>query len=109
MKRRTLLATSCALPLALTFTRAFPAAREPTIGGPCDGCDWVFDGQPSKLDSTSRIAPVGQRGTPMTLTGVVTNAGAGPRRISSSTPITPMKAASIQPRPTGTALCAAGR
>lgn len=78
MKRRTVLVAGCAMPLALAFTRAFATQREPVIGGPCEGCDWVFDGQPSKLASTSRIAPAGQPGSPMTLTGVVSNARGAP-------------------------------
>ncbi len=48
------------------------AARDPVLGGPCEGCDWVFDDMPAALSSQARIAPVGQAGSPMTLQGTVT-------------------------------------
>lgn len=45
--------------------------REPVIGGPCDGCEAVFEGMPAQLTSTSRIAPENERGDPMRISGVV--------------------------------------
>lgn len=47
------------------------AKREPVIGGPCEGCEWVYDGMPAGLDWSGRIAPVGEPGTPMRIDGVV--------------------------------------
>ena len=47
------------------------AKREPIIGGPCEGCEWVFEGMPTQLDWTARIAPSSERGEPMRLVGVV--------------------------------------
>ena len=52
-----------------TFARD-QAKREPVIGS-CDGCEAVFEGLPSQLESTGRIAPVGERGVPLRITGVV--------------------------------------
>ena len=70
MDRRTAVSSvlaSLALP-------ALAARREPTIGGPCEGCEWVFDAQPAKLASRARIAPVAEAGAPMVIEGVVTSA-----------------------------------
>ena len=47
------------------------AKREPVIGGPCEGCEWVYDGMPAPLDWSGRIAPAGEPGTPMRIEGVV--------------------------------------
>lgn len=46
-------------------------ARERVLGGPCMGCEWVFDGRPARLASHTRIAPPGEPGAPMTLEGIV--------------------------------------
>ena len=67
--RRNLLA-GCAVS-ALLPVRVF-AAREPILGGACEGCDWVYDGMPARPGSVARIAPAGEPGVPMTLEGVVT-------------------------------------
>lgn len=46
--------------------------REPVIGGPCDGCESVFEGLPyGSLDSSGRIAPSDERGEAMRIRGVV--------------------------------------
>ncbi len=47
------------------------ARREPVIGGPCEGCEWVYDGMPSTLEWAARIAPAGEPGTPMRIDGLV--------------------------------------
>jgi protocatechuate 3,4-dioxygenase beta subunit len=47
-------------------------AAEPVIGGPCEGCELVFDGMPGSLSSAARIAPSGEPGEPMRIEGVVT-------------------------------------
>jgi protocatechuate 3,4-dioxygenase beta subunit len=31
--------------------------REPIVGGPCEGCEAVFEGVPEHLVSRARIAP----------------------------------------------------
>ena len=50
-----------------------PAAhlREPIIGGPCEGCEGVFEGLPTVLSSATRLAPSGERGQPMIIDGIV--------------------------------------
>jgi hypothetical protein len=45
---------------------------EPVVGGPCEGCEAVFLGQPAKLSTRARIAPAGEPGEPMLVTGRVT-------------------------------------
>lgn len=45
----------------------------PVVGGPCEGCEAVFQGlpAPSSLEWVGRIAPPGEPGEPMGLEGVV--------------------------------------
>ncbi len=45
--------------------------REPIVGGPCEGCEAVFEGLPARPGSTARIAPAGEPGEPMRITGMV--------------------------------------
>lgn len=59
----------------LVLTAMVVRADEPVVGGPCQGCEAVFVGKPATLSSVSRIAPVGEPGEPMRVTGVVTAAG----------------------------------
>jgi hypothetical protein len=73
MDRRTLLVRATALTATLT-SGAFAASRESVIGGPCEGCEWVFDGRPVSLRSQGRIAPVDEPGVPMFIEGTVTTA-----------------------------------
>lgn len=47
------------------------AADEPVIGGPCDGCEHVFEGLPKQLRSNARIAPVDEAGESMIIEGTV--------------------------------------
>ena len=53
-------------------------AREPVIGGPCEGCEHVFTGLPSELSSRSRIAPRNEPGEPMIIEGTVRSADGKP-------------------------------
>ncbi|HEY9422766.1 MAG TPA: hypothetical protein VIW92_15230 [Thermoanaerobaculia bacterium] len=46
-------------------------AREPVVGGPCEGCEYVFQGLPGKLESRSRMAPLKEPGEPMIIEGTV--------------------------------------
>jgi protocatechuate 3,4-dioxygenase beta subunit len=55
----------------LCFSMAVCSAAEPIVGGPCDGCEAVFVGQPQSLASRSRIAPANEAGEPMLITGRV--------------------------------------
>ncbi|CAN5919649.1 hypothetical protein BH11GEM1_BH11GEM1_21250 [soil metagenome] len=45
--------------------------NEPIIGGPCEGCEGVFEGVPATLSSVTRIAPPGEPGEPMIVDGIV--------------------------------------
>jgi protocatechuate 3,4-dioxygenase beta subunit len=45
--------------------------REPIIGGPCEGCEAVFEGLPDELSSRSRIAPPDEPGERMRIEGTV--------------------------------------
>jgi protocatechuate 3,4-dioxygenase beta subunit len=73
MDRRTLLVRAAALTAMLT-SGAIAAPRESVIGGPCEGCEWVFDGQPDSLRSLARISPADEPGAPMTIVGTVMTA-----------------------------------
>ena len=43
---------------------------EPIIGGPCEGCEGVFEGLPATLVSVSRIARLGEPGQPLIIDGI---------------------------------------
>ncbi len=45
--------------------------REPIVGGPCEGCEAVFQGLPADLSAVARIAPRGEAGQPMRIEGKV--------------------------------------
>lgn len=47
------------------------AATRPVVGGPCEGCEAIFEGMPQQLDWESRIAPVGEPGEPLEVSGVI--------------------------------------
>lgn len=51
---------------------------EPIIGGPCDGCEYVFSGMPQELSSEARIAPAGEPGESMVITGTVRSQAGAP-------------------------------
>ena len=55
------------------------AAREPIVGLPCEGCEAVFEGLPAELSARVRIAPQGEPGEPLRLTGRVLAADGSPR------------------------------
>jgi len=59
------------LPLVLPFCAFVCLAEEPVIGGPCDGCELVFEDMPAQLEAHSRIAPVGELGQPLVIEGIV--------------------------------------
>jgi len=64
-----------AMILMFTFflTIASAVADEPTIGGPCQGCELVFVGLPKQLKSHGRIAPFKEEGDPLILNGTAYN------------------------------------
>lgn len=74
MDRRSILRKSLALASVLPWS-GMVGAREPVIGGPCQGCEFVFDDLPENLAALARIAPAGEPGAPMVIEGVVTTAG----------------------------------
>lgn len=51
---------------------------EPVVGGPCDGCEAVFDGLPEQLSAQARIAAESEPGEPMRITGRVWTAAGEP-------------------------------
>jgi protocatechuate 3,4-dioxygenase beta subunit len=55
------------------------AAAEPVVGLPCEGCDAVYEGMPKELPIRGRIAPRGEPGEPMVLTGRVLGPDGRPR------------------------------
>src|SRR5690242_16668822 len=69
MDRRTLIISGCALSLT---AGARSQISIPVLGGPCEGCNWVFDDLPTTFASRARIAPPDEAGAPMTFEGVVT-------------------------------------
>lgn len=70
MQRRALL-LSLSLPGLARPARAAPATTEPVIGGPCEGCEWVFEGRPATAAWQSRIAPPDEPGEPLVIEGLV--------------------------------------
>lgn len=69
--------------LAFTASAAAQApprvtGTEPIIGGPCEGCEAVFEGIPDDPPSTVRIAPADEPGEPLRIRGVVTDRGGRP-------------------------------
>ena len=68
------------LPAAVLILAATgAAAREPIVGLPCEGCEAVFEGLPAELSARARIAPQGEPGEPLSLTGRVLAADGSPR------------------------------
>ena len=53
-------------------------ANEPIIGGPCDGCEYVFINQPKTLSSHTQIHKNDTKGEPLLLRGTVKNSGGKP-------------------------------
>lgn len=54
------------------------SAQEPVVGGPCEGCETVFVGQPKNLDWKAPIASPAEAGERLRLEGVVRNAAGTP-------------------------------
>lgn len=57
--------------LWLAACGAAAAAREPVVGGPCEGCELVFVGQPPTMGASARIAPAAEPGEALAIDGVV--------------------------------------
>jgi len=69
--RRTLLLSGAAFVATLAIARQESAKRVPVLGGPCEGCELVFEGMPEKFLSIARIAPSDEPGEPLAIAGVV--------------------------------------
>ena len=69
--------------LLIVALLAAAAAAPPTgaerILGPCDGCAGALQNLPASLSSTARIAPAGETGEPLALSGVVTDRAGAPQ------------------------------
>jgi hypothetical protein len=64
------IAIAIALGIALAC-HAQAAPREVLVGGPCEGCELVFEGRPARLTASARIAPASEPGDPLVIDGVV--------------------------------------
>ena len=71
--------TARSMVLLLLAVSSLAAAREPVVGLPCENCAAVFEEMPAKLESTARIAPPGEPGEPMVITGRVVDTAGKPR------------------------------
>ncbi|MBA3501450.1 MAG: hypothetical protein M4D80_19640 [Myxococcota bacterium] len=60
--------------IALLACDAHASPKEVLVGGPCEGCEYVFEGRPAKLASQARIAPANEPGEPLVIDGVVRDA-----------------------------------
>ena len=66
--------------LLLAATSAFAQRhREPVVGLPCEGCEAVFDGMPSQMNSRTRIAAKSEPGVPMIVVGKALNSQGQPQ------------------------------
>ena len=54
------------------------ALTEPIVGGPCEGCEAVFQGRPATIGAVTRLVPAGEKGEPMVLSGIVRRADGSP-------------------------------
>ncbi len=48
-------------------------AREPIVGGPCEGCEWVFADRPETIGARARIAPEDAEGERLVVAGTVSD------------------------------------
>lgn len=54
------------------------AAKEPVLGGSCEGCGLAFEGMPAQPGARSRIAPAEEKGEPLIIEGIVRRADGTP-------------------------------
>lgn len=59
--------------LLLAATLGPLAAREPVLGGPCEGCEAIFEGLPTHPATSARIAPPDEPGAPLVIARRVTD------------------------------------
>lgn len=75
-----LLVLAAGVPATLTAT-AFACDRSPhraegKVGGPCDGCEIIYDGMPGRLSSETTLVAAGEPGEPMVISGTIFEADA---------------------------------
>lgn len=63
---------------SLLLLAACSHAAEPVLGGPCEGCDYVFIGMPADIPGQARIAPKDEPGQPLQIDGVVSDRAGKP-------------------------------
>lgn len=68
--RYLLLQAALCLPL-VGLGQPLSKVTEPVLGGPCQGCEFVFQGMPDAPGPDSRIAPPHEPGEPLVLEGTV--------------------------------------
>ena len=71
MHRRTLMLSGSVFVASLAMAQRDLTRREPVLGGPCEGCELVFEGMPEKLETVAQIAPRQEPGTPLDISGTV--------------------------------------
>jgi protocatechuate 3,4-dioxygenase beta subunit len=59
--------------LLVLASASWSGAAEPVIGGPCEGCELVFEGMPETIASRARVAPPDEPGQPLAIEGTVTD------------------------------------
>ena len=70
---------STALLLGCTASRDVRATgHEPIVGGPCEGCEAVFEGLPEHVPTRTRVAPANEPGEPLRIEGRVTRRDGSP-------------------------------
>src|SRR5262249_12681712 len=68
---KTLLAAFILMACGASGAAQSATTHEPILGGPCEGCEWIFEGMPDSLTWSTRIAPAKEPGEPMRIDGVV--------------------------------------
>lgn len=69
-------AAGCAVPSSPAAAASVDPV--PVVGGPCEGCEAVFEGAPERIGSATRIAPRDQVGEPLRIAGAVRDAKGNP-------------------------------
>lgn len=68
------LLAACDAPASDRAARTAINRPVPVIGHPCEGCEAVFDDMPTEIPSSLRLAPPGEPGVPMRISGRVLDA-----------------------------------
>lgn len=57
--------------MILLCSATLAAANEPVLGGPCQGCEFVFQDMPSEISSMARLVSIEAEGEQMIVSGFV--------------------------------------